>query len=125
VKAVDRILVVEDDEDIRTMVCLILELQGFRPVPSYDGLDALRILAEEEPPSLILLDIMMPRMGGEELMSALLASSRLSTIPVVVMSGDNQSREKAERSGARGCLVKPIDLDVLLRTVQQFTSVSG
>jgi len=58
-------------------------------------------------------------------MSALFASSRLSTIPVVIMSGDNQSREKAERSGARGCLVKPIDLDVLLRTVHQFTSVTG
>jgi CheY-like chemotaxis protein len=117
-----RILVVDDDEDILALLCLVLETEGYRPIPARDGLDALAILHEREPPSLILLDIMMPRMNGEELVYALKASSRLSAIPVVVMSGDNKAREKTRACRADGCLVKPVDLDMLLRTVRQFTS---
>jgi CheY-like chemotaxis protein len=117
-----RILVVDDDEDILALLCLVLETEGYRPIPARDGLNALEILNEREPPSLILLDIMMPRMNGEELVYALKASPRLSAIPVVVMSGDNNAREKTRACRADGCLVKPVDLDVLLRTVQQFTS---
>jgi CheY-like chemotaxis protein len=117
-----RILVVDDDEDILALLCLVLETEGYRPIPARDGLDALEILHEREPPSLILLDIMMPRMNGEELVYALKASSRLSAIPVVVMSGDNKAREKTRACRADGCLVKPVDLDMLLRTVRQFTS---
>jgi CheY-like chemotaxis protein len=117
-----RILIVDDDEDILALLCLVLETEGYRPIPARDGLNALEILNEREPPSLILLDIMMPRMNGEELVYALKASPRLSAIPVVVMSGDNNAREKTRACRADGCLVKPVDLDVLLRTVQQFTS---
>jgi two-component system, chemotaxis family, chemotaxis protein CheY len=66
---------------------------------------------------------MMPRMSGEELVSELKGSPQLSTIPVVIMSGHHNARETARASGVRGCLVKPVDLDVLLSTVQQFTSL--
>lgn len=117
-----RILVVDDDEDILALLCLVLETEGYRPIPARDGLNALEILNEREPPSLILVDIMMPRMNGEELVYALKASPQLSAIPVVVMSGDNKAREKTRACRADGCLVKPVDLDMLLRTVQQFTS---
>jgi two-component system, NtrC family, nitrogen regulation response regulator NtrX len=123
--AARRILVVDDDEDIRTLVCLVLESEGYRPIPARDGLDALQILNEREPPSLILLDIMMPRMDGEELMSALKASAQLSTIPVIIMSGHNDAREKTQGCCVNACLVKPVDFDVLLSTVQQFTSLGA
>ena len=120
-----RILVVDDDEDILALLCLVLETEGYRPIPARVGLDAIEFLNERDPPSLILLDIMMPRMNGEELVYALKASSRLSAIPVVVMSGDNKAPEKTRACRAHGCLVKPVDLDVLLRTVQQFTSLTA
>lgn len=120
-----RILVVDDDADILALLCLVLETEGYRPIPARDGLDALEILNERDSPSLILLDIMMPRMNGEELVYALKASPRLSAIPVVFMSGDNNAREKTRACRAHGCLVKPVDLDVLLRTVQQFTSLTA
>ncbi len=118
-------MVVDDDEDIRTLVCLVLESAGYRPIPAKDGLDALHILKEAEHPSLILLDIMMPRMNGDELVSELKASPHLSAIPVVMMSGHNNAREKAETSGVRDCLVKPVDLDVLLSTVERFTALGA
>jgi CheY-like chemotaxis protein len=115
------ILVVDDDEDILTLVCLVLESEGYRPTPARDGMEALQILNERELPSLILLDIMMPRMNGVELAFALKASPRFSTIPLIVMSGDNNAREKTRTCCAHACLVKPVDLDLLLSTVQQFT----
>jgi two-component system, chemotaxis family, chemotaxis protein CheY len=114
-----RILVVDDDEDIRTLVCLALESEGYRAVPAMDGLDALDLLRQDPLPALILLDIMMPRMDGEALVSALKPSPRLAGIPVVVMSGHNNARQKTHALGVAGCLVKPVDLDVLLSTIQQ------
>jgi CheY-like chemotaxis protein len=116
------ILVVEDDESVRKMICLVLESEGYAPVPTSDGLEALRVLDGSELPSVILLDIMMPRMDGEALVQALKASSRLSTIPVLIMSGDTHAREKSNALGVEGCLVKPVDVDVLLNAVQPFCS---
>ena len=115
------VLVVDDDEDIRMLVCLVLNSEGYRAVPARDGLDALRILGESERPALILLDIMMPRMDGEELIAAL-RSAGLSHIPVVIMSGDNEARQKTRSAGAAGCLVKPVDIDVLVSTVRRFAA---
>jgi CheY-like chemotaxis protein len=117
-----RVLVVDDDDDIRTLVCLILASAGYEPIPASDGLEALRLLRERGRPSLILLDIMMPRMDGEALVAALNMSPDLRTIPVVIMSGHNDAREKSRICSARGCLVKPVDIDDLLSTVQEFSA---
>ena len=114
-----RILVVDDDDDIRTLVCLVLESEGYRAVPARDGLDALSLLGASPLPSLILLDLMMPRMDGEELVSALKPNPKLCGIPVVVMSGHNNARQKTQALGVAGCLVKPVDVDILLSTVQR------
>jgi CheY-like chemotaxis protein len=114
-----RVMVIDDDEDIRTLVCLVLEIEGYRPMAASDGVDALRILNESPLPSLILLDVMMPRMSGEELVPVLRSSPRLAGIPVVIMSGHNDAREKARALAAHSCLVKPVDVDVLLRTVHK------
>jgi two-component system, chemotaxis family, chemotaxis protein CheY len=114
-----QILVVDDDDDIRALVCLILEAEGYYALGAKDGVDALQILSQREPPGLILLDIMMPRMDGEAVVAELKASPTLSKIPVVMMSGDSHAREKTEKCCVQGCLVKPVDLDVLLRIVKQ------
>jgi chemosensory pili system protein ChpA (sensor histidine kinase/response regulator) len=115
------VLVVDDDEDIRTLVCLVLGSEGYRAVPARDGVDALRILEETDRPALILLDIMMPRMDGEQLIAAL-RSAGLAHIPVVIMSGHNEARQKTRTAGAAGCLVKPVDIDVLVSTVRRFAA---
>jgi CheY-like chemotaxis protein len=114
-----QILVVDDDDDVRNLVCLLLETEGYNPIAAKDGVDALQLLEEREPPGLILLDIMMPRMGGEAVVAALKASAKWATVPVIIMSGDSQAREKTDRCSVQGCLVKPVDLDVLLRTVRE------
>jgi len=115
------VMVVDDDEDIREIVKLSLEASGYRVTTAVDGLEAWQHLNDSAPPSLILLDLMMPRMDGEEFMKTL-RSSPQANIPVVIMSGHNASNQKAEELKVNGCLTKPVELDELLGTVRRVVS---
>jgi CheY-like chemotaxis protein len=118
----DRILVVEDDDDIREVVEEVLASEGYRVDVAKDGIDALGKLAGEARPPLILLDMMMPRMDGETFLRALRARPALADAPVVVISGNAAVREKASALHAAACLVKPFELDELLGLVRRLTT---
>ena len=62
----------------------------------------------------------MPRMDGQELLVALKTLPLLARVPVVIMSGHDRAREKSRTLQVHGCLVKPVDVEVLLSAVQQF-----
>jgi CheY-like chemotaxis protein len=118
----ERILVIEDDDDIREVMQDVLASEGFRVDVARDGLDALRMLEHEAPPPLILLDMMMPRMDGETFLRVLRGRPALADATVVVISGNAATREKAEQLHAAACLVKPFELDELLGLVRSLTS---
>ena len=118
IEADGSVMVVDDDEDIREIVKLSLEAGGYRVTTAVDGLEAWQRLSASPLPSLILLDLMMPRMNGEEFLKALRASPQ-ANIPVVIMSGHGASNQKAEELGVNGCLTKPVDLEELLGTVRR------
>jgi CheY-like chemotaxis protein len=105
------------------MVCLVLESEGYRGIPARDGVEALQILKNSGCPSLILLDMMMPRMDGEELVAILKGSASLSHIPVLIMSGHNEATQKTRSLCVNGCLVKPVDVDVLVSSVKRLAAV--
>jgi CheY-like chemotaxis protein len=113
------ILIVDDDEDIRDVVGLLLEVEGFQVAKARDGLDALAQLQAGPPPALILLDMMMPRMDGESFVAAIRCDPKLAGIPVVIMSGHHLARQKAEELEAAGCLVKPVEMKDLLWVVHR------
>ena len=117
------VMLVEDDPDIREMICALLELEGWRVIAYSNGTEALDALrAQSDPPFLILLDLMMPVMNGWQFLAEQERDPSLSGIPVVVLSGD--VREGAPGSlHVDGYLRKPIDLDVLLATVRKFSGV--
>jgi CheY-like chemotaxis protein len=123
-----RILVVEDDEDIREVMQEALGSEGFRVDVAKDGLDGLDVLdkldAGSEPP-LILLDMMMPRMDGEAFLEVLRSKPALAQAPIVVMSGSAGARETARRLNATACLMKPLELDELLDVVRRLTRESA
>lgn len=114
------IMIVDDDEDIRDITKLLLESAGYAVLTAMDGIDAWRLLNAGARVSLILLDMMMPRMDGEQFLQSLRGSPR-ADLPVVIMSGHTAARQKARELGANGCLIKPVDLDELLETVRRFT----
>jgi phosphoserine phosphatase RsbU/P len=121
-----RILVVDDNRVNRHLLMAVLQRGGFPNVgTAEDGVDALAKI-EESAPDLILLDLMMPRMDGEQFLQTLRASARAS-IPVVIVSGHTAATAKARELRADGCLAKPLELDDLLATVERFVrpSVGG
>ena len=117
-----KILVVDDDESIRELLALALQSAGHEVVTAVDGLAALEILGRGPLPSMILLDMMLPRLDGEGLAHRIRADPRMSHVPIVVVSGHQAAREKAAQLGAEACLVKPIELTDLLATVQAIES---
>lgn len=114
------LLVVDDDEDIRELVSTLLRAQGYRVDTARDGVEALafiRHLSEDNLPSTIMVDLMMPRMDGEGLIRVLRADPRLAGIPIVIMSGHQDAAGRASDVHAAACLVKPIELDDLFRVI--------
>ena len=107
------ILVVEDDPDSRQMLTCLLELEGYAVLTACNGSEALT-LAQDHLPALILLDLMMPVMTGEQFRRAQLSLNAISDIPVVVLSAHHQAGQIARRMNAAGCLGKPVNMERLL-----------
>lgn len=117
------LMVVDDNPDICNVLQIILESDGYRVITASDGLDALEKLQQNERPSLILLDWMMPRMDGESFIETLRAST-LQDIPVIIMSGQKEATNKGRKLQGNMCLVKPVELDDLLAAVHQFVNTA-
>jgi two-component system, chemotaxis family, chemotaxis protein CheY len=113
------ILVVDDDDDVRTMIRVLLSGEGYAVEDAADGLEALRHL-RSHPPDLVLLDLMMPRMSGEDLMSAMAADESLADIPVAILSGQTRGAPMTSGPHVVAYLTKPVELDVLLAVVDRF-----
>lgn len=108
------VLLVEDDEDTRYLMRLELEQRGYRLIEAADGESAV-LLAEEESPDIILMDISLPRMDGLEATKRIRNHDRMHTVPVVAVTAHQESdfREGAKASGFDAYVTKPIDFDWL------------
>jgi two-component system, chemotaxis family, chemotaxis protein CheY len=111
------ILVIDDDEDIREALVDVLGDAGYSVRVAASGSDALELLRGVEPPSLILLDLMMPGMDGFAFRAAQVADPRIASIPVVIVSAGGNLATDAKRLGATGFIQKPMRLDAILREV--------
>jgi CheY-like chemotaxis protein len=109
-----RVLLVEDDQDIRELLKDVLGLEGYHVEVAKDGLDALGKLDGDPQPSVIVLDMMMPRMDGETFLEELRRDPTRVDTPVVVVSGNSTAREKARDLRVAACLTKPFELAELL-----------
>jgi len=112
------ILVVEDNDDVREMMAVTLELEGHGVATAINGRDALNKLHAGTKPCLILLDLMMPVMNGWEFQHELEHDPELRDVPVVVVSA--ATSEMMKRTHAAAFLPKPIDMDQLLDVVVDF-----
>jgi PleD family two-component response regulator len=114
-----KILVVDDDPDIRNLVCTYLEIEGFRIEEAKDGVEAVS-KAFENRPDLILLDIMMPNKSGTEVLSELRADFRTAFVPVVFLTAKSLVGDKVGHllGGADDYIVKPFDPQELVARVE-------
>lgn len=108
------VLIVDDEPDILECLSEALELEGFPVTPARNGDDALRLL-ETVRPSLVLLDLNMPKMDGHEFLKHVRNNVQWASLPVVVMSAG-----KSSSPGATAFLQKPCDITTVLKYVAQY-----
>ena len=118
-----RVLVVDDDDVIRQLITVNLELEGFDVVTAVDGQDALDKVKDVRP-DVITLDVMMPRIDGWEAAARLRDDPETADIPVVLLSARAQDADLArgESIGVDAYLTKPFDPDELIEIVRSLAS---
>jgi CheY-like chemotaxis protein len=112
------ILVVDDDSSIADLLKIILEDEGYRVLTASNGLDALHLMAQEKP-SLVITDVVMPVMGGVDLISRIHADPDLQGVPVVLMSA---MKEPTTDGLTYRFVEKPFDLGAMVDLVAELTS---
>jgi len=112
-----QLLIIEDDPDVSDALASVLREEGYEVVTAANGLEGLQQLRGGTPPSLILLDLMMPVMDGYRFRAEQLRDPTLAAVPVLVLTA-GIADARMDTLGAAGALHKPIDLDVLLSAVR-------
>jgi len=115
-----KILVVDDERHIVRLVEVNLTRAGYDVVSAYDGVEALEKVAEDIP-DMIVLDVMMPRMDGFEVLKNLQADPKYKDIPVIMLTAKAQDADifKGWQSGVSSYLTKPFNPKELLVFVQR------
>lgn len=114
------VLLVEDNEDVRAAIAMLLRVEGTGVVEASDGAEALDQLHKGPAPCLILLDLMMPKTDGWQFRKAQVHDPTIANIPVVLLSGAGNLSNAADELGARAYLKKPVDVDELLHVVWRY-----
>ena len=115
--AAPTILICDDEDSLRELIRAVLG-QGYRYVEAVDGEGALE-LARADSPDLIILDVMLPRLNGLQVLAELRRDDRHRTTPVIVVTAWSHAAEAATAAGADVFLSKPFEPDFLSRTVEE------
>ena len=113
-----KILIAEDDTDISRLLSRILEAQGYQTLQAFSGTEALSLIEREEP-DLLLLDLMLPGLSGEELLRKLREERRYS-FPVLILSAKSALGDKVAllKSGADDYITKPFEPEEVIARIQ-------
>jgi CheY-like chemotaxis protein len=117
------VLIVEDDEDVRDFLDVLLRASGYETMTAANGAIGLEMMHHRKP-CMVLLDIMMPVMDGWTFRTRQIADPELREIPVVCVTALFEPHDVAERLNLR-CLSKPVDFDRLLAEVSSACSASS
>lgn len=114
------ILIVDDEPDIVDTLKFFLEREGYHCITAADGIEALS-KARSENPSLIILDVMLPKMNGYRVARLLKFDEQYQHIPIIMLTAKTQDSDRilGIETGADGYLTKPLDRDVLLETIKR------
>ena len=119
-----KIMVVDDDEDLHTLYGLYLQGEDFQMIPAYNGKQALELL-DQERPDLIVLDMIMPVMDGEEFLVKLRTEKKIQDIPVIIASVNEKVPQKLlDLGNISAALKKPFTIETLVTKVREALSES-
>jgi CheY-like chemotaxis protein len=117
----NRILVVDDDPDILSLIGYVFESSGYKIDLVSNGIDALRFLkSQPDLPAFILLDVMMPLMSGDDFIHEIEKDPALAGVVIVVMSASGEDVVRKKGIGERKFIEKPVSLDTLIDVARQY-----
>ena len=118
---VHRILIAEDNPDLRQIVADLLDSVGFVTLLAADGEEALRLIFKEKP-DLVILDLSMPKVSGWDVAQRLRQDAAFATLPIIAFTAHalKGDEEKARAAGCSGYVSKPFSPEKLLETVGRF-----
>lgn len=116
------VLIVEDDEHISQVLRFMLERQGYQVVHMADGRAAAQHVVSARPPSLVLLDVMLPYVDGFEIVQLIRAQPAWREVPVLMLTAKNTERDtvRALDAGASDFIIKPFQPQELLARVRRY-----
>ncbi|MDA0746345.1 MAG: HDOD domain-containing protein [bacterium] len=117
----NKVLIAEDSIASRRALCFVIKKLGYIPVEAINGAEAVE-LAKKDPPGMIMLDVMMPRMTGLEALKRIREDSTTAEIPVVMLTSmtDSETVVEAVQSGANDYIVKPYTADVIAQRLKRY-----
>jgi phosphoserine phosphatase RsbU/P len=113
-----KVLIIEDDPQLRMTLTAYLEDSGYAIFEAADGVEGLEIFTENRP-EIVLTDLRMPRMDGFAVIARIKELSPTTPVIAFTGTGDPLAADNALRLGARECLFKPIDLEILETVVKK------
>ena len=119
------LMIIDDDDDLRKALTLILSTHGYEVAAFGDARRALGALENGTVPFLILLDLMMPGMSGWEFRAAQLGNAKLTGVPVVVLTAAHTLTEGVHPLSDVEIIPKPFALDSLLAIVDRYAAADG
>jgi DNA-binding response OmpR family regulator len=122
-----KIMVIEDDHFLSSLMKARLEKEGFTIIQAFDGEEAMEIL-KTDLPSLIILDLIMPKVTGFEVLQTISITPQLDKVPVVILSNLAQDSDikKAQELGAKEYFVKvKISIDDLVARVKDLVATTA
>jgi DNA-binding response OmpR family regulator len=122
---VKRLLVADDSETILLLLETRLKMAGYEVATASDGqqvLDALATMPDDDGPRVLLLDAMMPRKSGLEVLREIRAAGNETPVLIVSAHREHQDLRDALASGADGCFSKPLDWDALLEKIEELAA---
>jgi CheY-like chemotaxis protein len=119
-----RVLVVDDNDNIRRLICINLELAGFEVDTARDGVEALERVAAQRP-DVVTIDWKMPRLDGVGAVEALRADPRTRSLPIVMVTAYAQAgdAERGRRAGVDAYLAKPFEPEELVAAVRRLAGL--
>jgi CheY-like chemotaxis protein len=113
-----RVLVVDDDKDIQTLIRMVLTPPDYEVESAENGAIALEKLENGKLPDILLLDLMMPNMSGYELLTTLYNKGLHSSLSIVVMSADLFTRQQMDQMDIKAFLTKPFNINDLKSAIE-------
>ncbi|MEM7334580.1 MAG: response regulator [Chloroflexota bacterium] len=115
------VLLVDDEDTIRTMLRMVLELTGFKVLEAADGIQAIEQV-ETHQPDIMVLDVMMPRMDGFAVCRQLRSQTETADLPIIMFSGKAQEEAVREgmKAGATHYLVKPASPTEIIALIKKY-----